>query len=104
MGYDNDTNQKATRSFGRYLSAPIQVDQFVDLELLLLTFSTGIQDAISYPDFRCFASNQTGNSVVLAVGLAGIAPELFDLSNVGISLGMFIVGLNIWPSQMLYDG
>ena len=64
----------------------------MEFELLLLTFGIGIQDAISFPDFHCFASNQTGNSVVLAVGLSGYSGDLFDIHNVGMSLGMFIAG------------
>lgn len=75
-----------------YLLGPLRVDWLVDVELLLLTFSTGIQDAISFPDFHCFASNQTGNTVVLAVGLAGLGGDLFELTNVGVSLAMFVLG------------
>merc|ERR1711939_53401 len=78
--------------FQRYLVAPLRVDWLIEVQLLLLTFSTGIQDAISFPDFHCFASNQTGNSVVLAVGLAGMGGDLFDMRNVGISLSMFVTG------------
>jgi uncharacterized membrane protein YoaK (UPF0700 family) len=76
----------------QYFLSAIQVDTFVEIQLLLLTFSTGIQDAISFPDFECFASNQTGNSVLLAVGFAGHAGKLFDLPNIGISLATFIAG------------
>ncbi|EKJ72902.1 hypothetical protein FPSE_06948 [Fusarium pseudograminearum CS3096] len=75
-----------------YLSASLKVDFLLEVQLLLLTFSTGIQDAVSYPDFKCFASNQTGNSVVLAVGLAGHDSSVFNLANVGLSLGMFLAG------------
>src|SRR5688572_29686617 len=81
-----------TGSFYRYLTAELNVDFLLEVQLIILTFSTGIQDAISYPDFNCFASNQTGNSVVLAVGLAGDDGNLFSLANVGLSLGMFIAG------------
>ncbi|KAJ9419247.1 hypothetical protein FOXG_19280 [Fusarium oxysporum f. sp. lycopersici 4287] len=76
----------------RYLSANLEVDILLEIQLLLLTFSTGVQDAVSYPDFKCFASNQTGNSVVLAVGLAGHDDSIFNLSDVGLSLGMFLAG------------
>lgn len=76
----------------QYLIAPLRVDRLIDIELLLLTFSTGIQDAISFPDFHCFASNQTGNSVVMAVGLAGLGGQLFNIVNITVSLGMFISG------------
>ena len=78
--------------FQRYLVAPLRVDWLIEVQLLLLTFSTGIQDAISFPDFHCFASNQTGNSVVLAVGLAGMGGDLFNVPNIGTSLGSFIAG------------
>ena len=76
----------------RYLTADLRVDTFIEAQLLLLTFSTGIQDSIAFPDFHCFASNQTGNSVILAVGAAGLAKKAFSLANVGISLGTFIAG------------
>ncbi|KAK6858709.1 hypothetical protein PG995_005273 [Apiospora arundinis] len=81
-----------TRSLPHYPTAELKVDLLLEAQLIILTFSTGIQDAISYPDFHCFASNQTGNSVVLAVGLAGHDENMFSLSNVGLSLGMFIAG------------
>ncbi|KAL4725850.1 hypothetical protein ACLX1H_006524 [Fusarium chlamydosporum] len=81
-----------TRRIRHYLSASLNVDFLLEVQLLLLTFSTGIQDAVSYPDFKCFASNQTGNSVVLAVGLAGHDNSAFNMSNVALSLGMFLAG------------
>ncbi|KAJ9634395.1 hypothetical protein H2204_006220 [Knufia peltigerae] len=76
----------------RYLLSSIGVDWLIETQLLLLTFSTGMQDAISFPDFHCFASNQTGNSVILAVGLAGQGGDLFDIKNVGVSLAVFVSG------------
>lgn len=82
----------STKRVRHYLAAELKVDLLLEIQLIILTFSTGIQDAISYPDFQCFASNQTGNSVVLAVGLAGHAGNLFSLGNVGLSLAMFIAG------------
>jgi len=38
------------------------------------------------------ASNQTGNTALLAVGALRLAPEKVNLTNVGISLGLFIIG------------
>jgi uncharacterized membrane protein YoaK (UPF0700 family) len=78
--------------FKQYWLVDLGVNTFVEAQLLLLTFAVGIQDAISYPDFRCFASNQTGNTVVLAVALAGQAGTLFDAANTGVSLGSFLAG------------
>lgn len=53
-----DRAQRKDSPIKTYLLAPLKVDWLIDFELLLLTFSTGIQDAISFPDFHCFASNQ----------------------------------------------
>ncbi|KAK5107694.1 hypothetical protein LTR62_000888 [Meristemomyces frigidus] len=78
-----------------YLSANLRVDILVEMQLLLLTFSTGAQDVIAFPDFHCFASNQTGNSVVLAIGAAGLGSSQFSLANVGISLGTFLAGATL---------
>lgn len=91
----NPTDQQRLLSrngFKQYWLADLRVNTFVEAQLLLLTFAIGIQDAISYPDFRCFASNQTGNTVVLAVALAGQAGSLFDAANTGVSLGAFLAG------------
>jgi uncharacterized membrane protein YoaK (UPF0700 family) len=78
--------------FKQYWLVDLRVNTFVEAQLLVLTFAIGIQDAVSYPDFRCFASNQPGNTVVLAVALAGQAGNLFDAANTGVSLGAFLVG------------
>lgn len=78
-----------------YLAATLRVDLFIELQLLLLTFSIGVQDAIAFPDFKCFASNQTGNTVVLAVGAAGLGGDQFSLPNIGISLATFVAGATI---------
>ncbi|TGJ82481.1 hypothetical protein E0Z10_g6292 [Xylaria hypoxylon] len=67
----------------------------VDDMLMIQHFScTGIQDAVSFPDYHCFASNQTGNTVFLFVAL--ILPWLdgdnFYVPNVGAALGFFLLG------------
>ena len=90
--YLPNPHKELSNKIRQYLSATLNIDFLLEVQLLLLTFSTGIQDAVSYPDFKCFASNQTGNSVVLAVGLAGHDNSIFNLSNVGLSLGMFLAG------------
>ncbi|KAF2259337.1 hypothetical protein CC78DRAFT_537181 [Lojkania enalia] len=85
-----------TRSLRSYLSTSIRdghhSDLLLEAELLLLSFATGIQDATTYPDYQCFASNQTGNTVIIAVGLSGIGGDLFSLRTVGVSLGAFVAG------------
>ncbi|KAL2356380.1 hypothetical protein BJ546DRAFT_512978 [Cryomyces antarcticus] len=75
-----------------FLTRNVREDAFLESELLLLAFATGIQDGTTYPDFLCFASNQTGNSVLLAVGLTKLGRAPINLSNVGVSLSLFIAG------------
>ncbi|KAL1626430.1 hypothetical protein SLS56_006834 [Neofusicoccum ribis] len=89
----------------------------LELNLLLLALAIGIQDAVSYPDFQCFASNQTGkaklygpsgvdqkwqrgnsligNTVMLAVGLLDDRAKTLMLSvpTILLSLGLFLAGV-----------
>jgi uncharacterized membrane protein YoaK (UPF0700 family) len=94
----------------KYSLSSLGVDSLVEVQLLLATFCTGIQDAISFPDFRCFASNQTGNTVVLAVGIANYnyyasgSDQLFHLPNIAMSLGMFLAGAIITGQLGNYFG
>lgn len=76
----------------KFLSADVREDVLLEAELLLLAFATGIQDATTFPDYHCFASNQTGNTVLLAVGVAGISGDVFSMRNIGMSLAMFVAG------------
>jgi hypothetical protein len=82
------------RSCWANLTSPVQdgsdPDLLLEIELLTLSFATGIQDATTFPDYQCFASNQTGNTVLFAVGAAGLANGAFTLENVGVSLGVFV--------------
>jgi uncharacterized membrane protein YoaK (UPF0700 family) len=85
------------RYFSKWLNTPIREDLLLECELLLLAFATGMQDAVSYPDYLCFASNQTGNTVFLAIGASGIVPSsVFRFSEIGPSIGvalsLFITG------------
>src|SRR3954451_21656890 len=59
--------------------------------LLVLTFTTGIVDAVSYLGLgRVFTANMTGNIVFLGFGIAGSGglPVLAPL----VSLGSFLLG------------
>src|SRR3569833_644106 len=49
-------------------------------------------DAVSFPDFHCFASNQTGNTVflMLAIILPKLNGEAFITANIGAALGFFL--------------
>lgn len=75
----------------------------LDIELLLLSLAISIQDAISFSDFYCFASNQTGNTVLFAGGVQlnrssnnnrnGEQAQTFSIATIFISLGFFILGV-----------
>ena len=79
------SDQEALRRAARSLRHPLA------RALLVLTFTTGLVDAVSYLGLgRVFTANMTGNVVLLGFGLAGAAglPVLAPL----VSLGAFLVG------------
>ena len=59
---------------------------------MMLAFATGIMDVVTFPDYHVFASNQTGNTALLAVGALGIGGDIISLQHVGVSLGGFAAG------------
>jgi uncharacterized membrane protein YoaK (UPF0700 family) len=75
-----------------FLNEEISDEALLELELMGLALAAGINDATTFPDYHVFASNQTGNTALLAVGALDIGGSLVDLRNVGFSLGMFIIG------------
>lgn len=76
----------------RYFRELLLPDGLLETELMLLALAAGINDATTFPDYHVFASNQTGNTALLAVGALGLAGNTVDLKNVGFSLGLFILG------------
>lgn len=81
----------------------LDIDQrLLEIELLLLALAIGVQDAISFPDFHCFASNQTGNTVLFAVGVllnhsndtggSRDKETMFSVATIAVSLSFFIMG------------
>jgi uncharacterized membrane protein YoaK (UPF0700 family) len=71
--------------------AALSVEHPLARALLVLTFSTGLVDAVSYLGLgRVFTANMTGNIVLLGFGIAGTGglPVVAPL----ISLGSFLVG------------
>ena len=59
--------------------------------LLILTFSTGMVDAIGYLGFdKVFTGNMTGNVVVLGMGLGGA--DNVPVLRPALALGFFMVG------------
>ncbi|CAK7208708.1 hypothetical protein SEUCBS140593_000264 [Sporothrix eucalyptigena] len=86
------TSTKSDNIVWNHLTATIKPTLLAEAELILLTIFTGIQDAVSFPDYHCFASNQTGNTVFLMLAL--VLPELngkmFITANIGAALGFFL--------------
>lgn len=62
------------------------------VEIHLADLSLLAVDATTFPDYHCFASNQTGNTVFLCLAL--ILPqlngEMFITPNIGMALGLFL--------------
>ncbi|KAJ3495438.1 hypothetical protein NLG97_g3398 [Lecanicillium saksenae] len=75
-----------------HFTQEIRPTMFAEFQLLILTFCTGIQDATTFPDYHCFASNQTGNTVFLclAIVLPQFNGEMFITPNIGMALGLFL--------------
>jgi len=82
--------------YGSYLRDEVHDNAWLEAQLYLLAFATGMQDATAFPDYRCFASNQTGNTVLLAVGVFRLGGDIFRLANIGISLTLFIAGVALF--------
>ncbi|CAD6591222.1 MAG: hypothetical protein ASARMPREDX12_005069 [Alectoria sarmentosa] len=75
-----------------HLESNIANDMFLETELMMLAFATGIMDVVTFPQYHVFASNQTGNTALLAVGALGLGSNLISLPYVGTSLGLFAAG------------
>ncbi|KAK7190808.1 hypothetical protein DPSP01_007922 [Paraphaeosphaeria sporulosa] len=100
---NNSSDQVRTTATHHRLSTYLEeslclASRLLELELFLLALAIGIQDAISFPDFHCFASNQTGNTVLFAVGVllddpSGGEPPMFAISTLAVSLSFFIIGV-----------
>jgi uncharacterized membrane protein YoaK (UPF0700 family) len=74
--------------------AALSIEHPLARALLVLTFTTGLIDAVSFLGLgRVFSANMTGNIVLLGFGIAGAAglPVLAPL----VSLGAFVVGAGI---------
>lgn len=87
----NESPSKMSRGLD-YLLQDIREDIVLEGQLLLLSFATGVQDAAAWTDYSCFASNQTGNTLFLAIGVAGLANNAYSFQNIGMSLGSFVAG------------
>lgn len=72
------------------LNMDVADDAYLEAQLLALALAAGINDATTFPDYRVFVSNQTGNTALLAVGALDLGTESVDLPNVAMSLSLFV--------------
>lgn len=87
------TKQKSHQNIRFWINAPIRVDLLLEVELVALAFATGVEDSTTFSDFFCYTSNQTGNTVSVALGAVGLFPGVnFYISNIIFSLCLFLVG------------
>lgn len=63
-----------------------------------------MNDVTTFPDYHVFASNQTGNAALFAIGSLEIAGGTVDLRDVGFSLGMLILGGYVFGQMSDYCG
>lgn len=67
-------------------------DYLIEFELMLLAVAAGINDGATFADYHIFTSNQTGNTVLLAVGALGLGGGIIDIRSVAFSLALFVSG------------
>lgn len=93
------TKISGTHIQSTYLTHSSPSRLFLQLHLLFISFATGLLDASTYSDYGLFASNQTGNSIILLVeAISSIrnvsATERHQkdtiLLTVGVSLSSFL--------------
>lgn len=70
----------------------ISTDIFLEIELLLLAFATGILDATTFAVYSVFVSKQTGNTISIALSALESQAVAQTEQNVAISLAMFFAG------------
>lgn len=75
-----------------YLNQQITVDTLLELELYILTFATGIQDAMTFAFYGVFCSKQTGNLVTIALSAMRSKAVVETETHILISFISFIVG------------
>lgn len=88
----DDHGRHSMTTLLKFLTEDICEDWVLEAELLALSFATGIQDAASYPDYRCFAANQTGNTIFLAISVAALDGGVYSFQNIITSLVLFVGG------------
>lgn len=89
----NLVSEESPSDWKSHCTESLRNDTLLANELYLLAFAIGMQDAATFPDYHCFASNQTGNTVLLSVGVFGLGGDIFSITSIAMSLGLFIAGV-----------
>lgn len=71
-------------------------DILLEVELLILSFATGILDATTFPFYSVFTSKQTGNTVMLALAALESKAIIQTEPNIAVSISMFFAGSAIF--------
>lgn len=75
-----------------YLNQQIAVDTLLELELYMLSFATGIQDAMTFAFYGVFCSKQTGNLVTIALSALDSDAVVQTETHIATSFASFITG------------
>ena len=84
----NDSSFLPTVARTPFMRQPIPSTSLI-LPLYLITLTTGLLDASTFSTFHVFASNQTGNAILLTLAAANSVPV--DLHNTAGSIGGFLL-------------
>ena len=80
----------STESWKACLFQEVPQDSLLDAELLVLTFCTGILDAVTFSSYHVFCSKQTGNTILIALNLFNAEATAADKLNTTLSFGLFV--------------
>ncbi|GAB7352084.1 hypothetical protein MBLNU459_g2585t1 [Dothideomycetes sp. NU459] len=79
-----------------FFGQEIASDILLDVELLILSFATGILDATTFAFYSVFVSKQTGNTILLALSALESDAVVQTEPNVAVALSLFIAGSAIF--------
>lgn len=92
------TSQSLQITSKKYWKAESRANKLIIAQLILLTITTGMQDAITYIDYHCLHSAQTGNTVLLSVATsyntANYRPLVANAASsiIAFNIGSFLTG------------
>lgn len=75
-----------------YLNQQIGVDTLLELQLYMLSFATGIQDAMTFAFYGVFCSKQTGNLVTMALSALKSEAVVETETHIAVSFVCFLAG------------